>query len=148
MLEGRGHDACVLTTRKRAAGQALRPCCGGRSALHLHTATKPEALDLGSEGVRSPEWSAECAQVAYLTLACVQLRAEAGLADVGPAACLAGRLALLPGLFGAPAQARARLPQLPCARPAARSAPIIGSISRGPGAPPSTLTRLRSLVIT
>lgn len=59
--------------------------------------------------------------MAYLSLACVQLRAEAGLADVGPAACLAGRLALLPGLFGAPAQVRSSLLQLPCIPPAARS---------------------------
>ena len=45
-------------------------------------------------------------QVAYMDLARVRLQADCGLADVGPAACLAGRLTLLPGMCGTPAQAR------------------------------------------
>lgn len=44
------------------------------------------------------------AQVAYLDLARMRLRPECGLLHVGPAACLAGRLTLLPGMMGAPAQ--------------------------------------------
>ena len=46
------------------------------------------------------------AQVAYLDLRRMRVRGK-GLGDAGPAACLAGRLALLPGLFGTPSQARA-----------------------------------------
>lgn len=42
--------------------------------------------------------------MAYLDLSRVQLRPECGLLHVGPAACLAGRLTLLPGIMGAPAQ--------------------------------------------
>ena len=34
----------------------------------------------------------------------MRLRPECGLLHVGPAACLAGRLTLLPGIMGAPAQ--------------------------------------------
>ncbi len=52
-------------------------------------------------------------QVAYLDLRRMRV-ASAGLADAGPAACLAGRLALLPGLFGTAAQARTA-PCRPCA---------------------------------
>ena len=43
-------------------------------------------------------------QVAYLDLARMRLQTECGLLHVGPAACLAGRLTLLPGIMGAPAQ--------------------------------------------
>jgi len=53
-------------------------------------------------------------QVAYLDLRRMRV-ASAGLADAGPAACLAGRLALLPGLFGTAAQARTT-PCKPCVR--------------------------------
>ena len=45
-------------------------------------------------------------QVAYLDLRRMRVGARAGLLDAGPAACLAGRMALLPGLFGTPSQAR------------------------------------------
>jgi hypothetical protein len=45
------------------------------------------------------------ARVAYLDLAAAPPRLELGLADVGPAACLAGELSLLPGILASPAQA-------------------------------------------
>jgi hypothetical protein len=44
--------------------------------------------------------------LAYLDLGGQRLRAGAGVVAPGPAACLAGELALLPGMFGTPAQAR------------------------------------------
>jgi len=61
-------------------------------------------------------------QVAYLDLRRMRV-ASAGLADAGPAACLAGRLALLPGLFGTAAQACAA-PCKPCVQ-AMRMRPVV-----------------------
>ena len=42
--------------------------------------------------------------MAYLDLARVRLRPESGLLHVGPGACLAGRLTMLPGMMDVPAQ--------------------------------------------
>lgn len=47
-------------------------------------------------------------QVAYLDLRRMRMGVRAGLLDAGPAACLAGRIALLPGLFGTSSQACCR----------------------------------------
>ena len=63
-----------------------------------HSQGVPDALAKEFERGRLP------AQVAYLDLARMRLRPECGLLHAGPAACLAGRLNLLPGIMGAPAQ--------------------------------------------
>lgn len=47
--------------------------------------------------------------LAYLDLGTQRVRAGSGLVSAGPAACLAGELVLLPGMFGMPAQARTQL---------------------------------------
>lgn len=44
------------------------------------------------------------ARVTYLDLAAAPPKPALGLADIGPAACLAGELTLLPGIMAAPAQ--------------------------------------------
>ena len=47
-------------------------------------------------------------QVAYLDLRRMRVCARGAHLDAGPAACLAGRIVLLPGLFGTPSQACCR----------------------------------------
>lgn len=62
--------------------------------MSRHALCAPQASVLGHPPAR----------VAYLDLAAAPPKPALGLADVGPAACLAGELTLLPGIMAAPAQ--------------------------------------------
>ena len=82
--------------RSRAASCPCHPTCDSRAPQWAASRRVRQAV---------PGRSPAAARVAYLDLAAAPPRPELGLADIGPAACLAGELSLLPGILASPAQA-------------------------------------------
>ena len=78
----------------------------GFRAAHTGSPTAPPPPKTAAELVAAARAAPD--GLAYLDLGTQRVRAGSGLVSAGPAACLAGELALLPGMFGMPAQARTR----------------------------------------